>query len=209
MNPDDVLAMYAMGFFPMAEHRKAEGFDFYAPQIRALLPIDLHISKRLRRTARSYPFNLKVNTAFADVIHACADTHDTTWINDDIIALYIHLHEQGYAHSVECWQDNLLVGGLYGLSLGGIFCGESMFSSVTDASKIALIHLCSRLKRGGYTLLDSQFRNPHLDQFGLYEMPQDDYVELVQNHLGDKTNFGPAGDVALVDYYSDLVLSEN
>ena len=205
MNPDDVLAMYAMGFFPMAEHRDAEGFDFYAPQIRALLPLDLHIPKRLARLARGYPFVLKTDTAFADVIRCCAAARDTTWINDDIITLYIRLHEQGYAHSVECWQDGRLVGGLYGVSLGGVFCGESMFSSVTNASKVALIHLCSRLKRGGYSLLDSQFRNPHLDQFGLYEMPQGDYVELVDHHMTDNAYFGMAGDVPLTDYYSGLV----
>lgn len=205
MNPDDVLAMYAMGFFPMAEQRKAEGFDFYAPQMRALLPLDLHVPKRLGRFARNYPFKLKIDTCFAGVIQQCAATRDATWINDDIIDVYIRLHQKGQAHSVECWQGESLVGGLYGVSLGGVFCGESMFSGVANASKIALIHLCSRLKRGGYSLLDSQFRNPHLDQFGLYEMPQEDYVELVQKHLTDKVFFGQAGEVMREDYYSGLV----
>ena len=184
MTTDDFLQMIAMGYFPMAEHRKAEGFDFFAPKMRALLPLDLHIPKRLRRKALHFPFQVTVDTSFVDVINACADARDTTWINDDIITLYTRLHHEGHVHSVECWQDGLLVGGLYGISIGGTFCGESMFAHVTDASKIALIHLCARLKYGGYKLLDSQFRNPHLDQFGLYEMPQDDYVTLMQEYLG-------------------------
>lgn len=182
--------MYAMGLFPMAEHREDEGFDFFAPRIRALLPIaQLHVPRRLRRKALQYPFVITVDTAFMQVIESCANRRDTTWINNDIIAQYNGLHADGFAHSVECWQDNKLVGGLYGVSLGGTFCGESMFSHVNDASKIALIHLCARLSRGGYVQLDSQFRNPHLDQFGLYEISQEDYITKMQMHLSDAPLF--------------------
>lgn len=190
MDISGLLDIYAMGFFPMAESREGMEVNFYAPEIRALLPIkDLHVSRRLRRTILQFPFTVKVDTAFQDVITACANARDATWINDTIIETYTKLHEAGYAHSVECWDGGRLIGGLYGVSLGGTFCGESMFSQETNASKIALVHLCARLHRGGYHLLDSQFRNPHLDQFGLYEMPQEDYVQLMQSHLTDKADF--------------------
>ncbi len=190
MTTDELLNMYAMGLFPMAEYREDDGFDFFAPHTRALLPISqLHVPRRLRRKALQYPFVIKVDMAFTEVINACANVRDATWINNDIIAQYNQLHMDGFAHSVECWQEGKLVGGLYGVSLGGTFCGESMFSHVSDASKIALIHLCARLSRGGYIQLDSQFRNPHLDQFGLYEIPQDDYIAKMQNHLSDAPLF--------------------
>lgn len=185
----ELINFYLNGAFPMAKSRESSGFDFFAPKTRALLPIDLHIPRRLRRTAAQNPFLIKVDTAFKHVIQSCADARDTTWINDDIIALYTELHHQGFAHSVECWSNDTLVGGLYGVSLGGTFCGESMFSTVTDASKIALIYLAAHLKQRGYSLLDSQFRNPHLDQFGLYEIPQEEYVSLMQSHLHDQTVF--------------------
>ena len=204
MNTDDLLDMYAVGYFPMAEHRDDSQVLFYAPKIRALLPIDLHIPRRLKRTALKFPFEITVDTKFEQVICACADVRETTWINDTIINLYTELHYKGFAHSIECWKEGLLVGGLYGVAMGGTFCGESMFSHATDASKIALIHLCSRLKRGGFTILDSQFRNPHLDQFGLYEMSQKDYVAVLQSHLADTVDFGRGGIVPQWDAYSGL-----
>lgn len=178
----------------MAEHREDKEFQFYAPHTRALLPIkDLHIPKRLKRKMQHVAYDMRIDTAFADVIHNCANVQrskeSNTWINDKIIALFIQLHEMGVAHSVETWKDGKLIGGLYGLALGSTFCGESMFSIETDASKVALVHLTKHLNKQGFKLLDSQFRNPHLDQFGLYEIPQEEYVEMMQAGLGDKVSF--------------------
>lgn len=199
---EDLLTAYAQGYFPMADHRTDAGFDLVAPHTRALLPIKhLHIPRRLRRKVGQAPFVITFDTAFDDVIRACANARPDTWINDAIINAFCDLHRRGWAHSVEVWQEGQerqerqerhLVGGLYGLALGSTFCGESMFSTVTDASKIALIHLCARLDRAGFKLLDSQFRNPHLDQFGLYEMPQDDYVALMRAGLADHPDFNCA-----------------
>jgi leucyl/phenylalanyl-tRNA--protein transferase len=195
MTPLELLEVYKQGFFPMAKTRDDDGFDIVAPYTRALLPIkNLHVPKRLRRKALQFPFIVTFDTAFDRVITSCADAqrrHEpNTWINDHIISLFLELHDMGIAHSVECWNaDGALVGGLYGTTLGSTFCGESMFSAESDASKIALIHLCARLNATGFKLLDSQFRNPHLDQFGLYEIPQDDYVVLMRAGLGDAPNF--------------------
>ena len=194
MTPDDLLEVYKQGFFPMAEHRKDNSFEFYAPHTRALLPIkNLHIPKRLNRKMRHITYEIRFDTAFEDVIHRCADaarSNDSgTWINDAIIELFIELHKAGNAHSVEYWAEGTLKGGLYGLALGSTFCGESMFSIENDASKIALVHLCRHLDKQGFKLLDSQFRNPHLDQFGLYEIPQEEYVEMMQAGLRDEVRF--------------------
>jgi leucyl/phenylalanyl-tRNA---protein transferase len=195
MTPQELLEVYRLGYFPMAKSREDDAFDIVAPLTRALLPIEnFHVPRRLKRTVSKAPFDIRYNTDFEHVISACADakrrTESDTWINDHIISLFLKLHEMGVAHSVECWtRDNKLVGGLYGLTLGSTFCGESMFSHTTDASKIALVHLVARLKAKGFKLLDSQFRNPHLDQFGLYEMPQDDYVAMMQAGLKDKVIF--------------------
>jgi len=198
MTPDDLLDVYKQGYFPMAEHRKDNSFEFYAPHTRALLPIqNLHIPKRLKRKMQHIAYEIRFDTAFVDVIHNCANAvrardgneSSNTWINDQIIDLFIELHRQGIAHSVEYWSDGALKGGLYGLTLGSTFCGESMFSRETDASKIALVHLAEHLNKQGFKLLDSQFRNPHLDQFGLYEIPQDEYVALMQAGLRDQVKF--------------------
>ncbi len=194
MTPDDILEVYKQGFFPMAEHRKDDSFEFYAPHTRALLPIkNLHIPKRLKRKMQHTTYEIRFDTAFEEVIHACANAARSkdsgTWINDQIIEIFIELHKQRIAHSVEYWTDGLLKGGLYGLTLGSTFCGESMFSTETDASKIALIHLCDHLEKQGFKLLDSQFRNPHLDQFGLFEIPQEDYLQMMQTGLMDDVIF--------------------
>lgn len=191
MTPTELLECYKLGFFPMAKSRDDDAFDIVAPHIRALLPIrHLHVPKRLRRKVLHFPFRVSVDTAFGDVIAACADARPDTWINNHIISLFIQLHEMGKAHSIECFsQEGKLVGGLYGIELGGTFCGESMFSTETDASKIALVHLAARLDKAGFSQLDSQFRNPHLDQFGLYERPQDDYVHEMRAHLNDQPCF--------------------
>lgn len=178
----------------MAEHREDQEFQFYSPHTRALLPIkDLHIPKRLKRKMHHVAYDMRIDTAFADVIHHCANVQrskeSNTWINDRIIALFIQLHEMGVAHSVETWKDGKLIGGLYGLTLGSTFCGESMFSTESDASKVALVTLAKHLDKQGFKLLDSQFRNPHLDQFGLYEISQEEYVEMMQAGLGDAVAF--------------------
>jgi leucyl/phenylalanyl-tRNA--protein transferase len=195
MTPLELLEVYRLGYFPMAKSRDDDAFDIVAPLTRALLPIEnFHVPKRLKRTISNIPFDIRFDTAFEQVITSCANakrtTESDTWINDHIISLFLQLHQMGVAHSVECWtRDNQLVGGLYGLTLGSTFCGESMFSHTTDASKIALVHLVARLKANSFKLLDSQFRNPHLDQFGLYEMPQDDYVAKMQAGLKDRVEF--------------------
>jgi leucyl/phenylalanyl-tRNA--protein transferase len=194
LTPFDLLDIYKQGFFPMAEHREDQEFQFYAPHTRALLPIqNLHVPKRLKRKMQHVAYDMRMDTAFADVIHNCANAarskESNTWINDKIIALFIHLHDMGVAHSVETWRDGKLIGGLYGLTIGSTFCGESMFSIETDASKVALVTLAAHLNKQGFKLLDSQFRNPHLDQFGLYEIPQEEYVEMMQAGLEDNIIF--------------------
>ena len=190
MDSVTLLEIYKQGFFPMAEHREDQDFEFYAPHTRALLPIkNLHIPKRLKRKMQHVAYDMRIDTSFEHVIHHCATRQGETWINDDIIALFIDLHQEGIAHCVETWRDGKLVGGLYGLALGSTFCGESMFSTESDASKVALVHLAQHLDQQGFKLLDSQFRNPHLDQFGLYEIPQEDYVAQMRAGLQDKVSF--------------------
>lgn len=190
LTPEDLIDLYRIGLFPMAESADDQGFSIVEPRVRALLPIDtLHIPSRLKRTARQHPFEIRIDAAFAAVIEGCATARPETWINHDIRTLFIELHRRGIAHSVECWKDDELVGGLYGLALGQVFCGESMFSRATDASKIALIHLCARLKAGGFKLLDAQFHNPHLDQFGVYQMPQNEYIENLMRLRDNQADF--------------------
>ena len=143
---------------------------------------------KLAKKIKAEPFEIRINTAFRDVMLKCAEPTDNierqnTWINDLILKRYQELHEDGYAHSVECWKDDTLVGGLYGVSLNGAFCGESMFHDVTDASKIALVYLVARLKVGGYTLLDTQFVTDHLSQFGAIEVPRAQYRNLLKDAL--------------------------
>ena len=200
-SPELFLNAYLKGIFPMAESAEDADFNFYAPKMRALLPIlDLHIPKKLLKTIKQQPYEVKINTAFADVIDACASTHNnnantnnkdrqTTWINTPIRNTFIELHEMGFTHSVEAWHDDELVGGLYGLAIGQVFCGESMFSRKNDASKIALVHLCARLYGGGFKILDTQFVNDHLKQFGVYEMPQTEYEILIQDKMLRQADF--------------------
>lgn len=178
-----LLQCYAHGVFPMGEARDDPRVFLIEPEQRGVIPLDaFHIPARLRRTVRSEPFQVRIDTAFAAVLDACAapaaGRHDT-WINGPIRDLYLDLHARGHAHSIECWKDEVLVGGLYGVTLGGAFFGESMFSRATDASKVALVHLVARLRQGGWRLLDAQFRTPHLDQFGLIETPQSAYLRML------------------------------
>lgn len=188
----ELLNCYANGVFPMAEARDDPRVFLVEPEQRGLVPLnDFHIPTRLRRTVRSEPFEVRVNDDFAGVLDACAAAlpgREDTWINGPIRDLYIELHQRGHAHSIECWQDGRLIGGLYGVTLGSAFFGESMFSLERDASKVALVHLVARLKRGGWTLLDTQFLTVHLSQFGARETPQADYLELLAPALKLKTN---------------------
>jgi leucyl/phenylalanyl-tRNA---protein transferase len=175
-SPDDLIACYKRGVFPMAESRADEGFFIVDPEWRCILPLDgFHAPRRLKRTIRSDAFSFTIDRDFASVIDACAapaPDREDTWINSDIRALYLDLHGRGLAHSVEARFEGDLAGGLYGVALGGAFFGESMFSRVTDASKAALVHLVARLKFGGFRLLDAQFTTPHLEQFGAQTLPR-------------------------------------
>lgn len=178
ITPEIVLQAYRMGVFPMAEARDAPEIKWYEAGKRGVLPLDrLHVPRRLVRRIRQRPYRITFDRAFDGVIRGCADTRRDTWINDEIISLYNALHDQGHAHSVEAWDGDVLAGGVYGISLGGAFFGESMFSVRTDASKIALVHLCARLKSLGYALFDTQFVNEHLKQFGVEEITREEYLQ--------------------------------
>jgi leucyl/phenylalanyl-tRNA--protein transferase len=178
--PEELLACYARGVFPMGEARDDPRVFLVEPDQRGIIPLDaFHVPTRLKRTVRGDPFEVRVDTAFGAVLAGCAAStagREDTWINDPIRSLYLELHRHGYAHSVECWKDDVLVGGLYGVTLGGAFFGESMFSRTTDASKVALVHLVARMRRGGWTLLDAQFLTHHLSRFGAVETPQNAYL---------------------------------
>jgi leucyl/phenylalanyl-tRNA--protein transferase len=186
--PEALLACYARGVFPMAEARDDPRVFIVEPDQRGLIPLDgFHIPSRLRRTVRAEPFDIRVNTAFEAVLDGCAasqgpDRQDT-WINGPIRRLYGELFALGFVHSIECWREERLVGGLYGVSLGGAFFGESMFSRERDASKVALVHLVARLRAGGWTLLDAQFLTEHLSQFGAVETPQATYLRRLKPAL--------------------------
>jgi leucyl/phenylalanyl-tRNA--protein transferase len=187
LTPDLLLRAYADGLFPMAERRGDPALYWVSPEQRGIIPLDhFHIPRRLARTVRSGRFTVTADKAFADVMRACAAPargREESWINDEILRLYIALHAGGHAHSVECWQDGVLVGGLYGVRLGAAFFGESMFSTTRDASKVALVHLVGALQRGGFTLLDTQFLTTHLAGFGAVEVPRVQYLALLHDAL--------------------------
>ena len=187
ITPELVLRAYQHGLFPMAETRDSDRLVWLDPEQRGVLPLDaFHIPRRLARTVLSGQFDVTVDGDFAGTIAACASPQPgrmETWINPRIEALYNALHRSGHAHSVECRQAGVLVGGLYGVVLGAAFFGESMFSFVTDASKVALVHLVVRLRLGGFRLLDTQFVTEHLKQFGAREIPRAAYHALLENAL--------------------------
>ncbi len=183
LDPELLLRAYAIGVFPMADSRDARAVYWVEPRRRAVLPLDgFHLSRSLRKTLRSSRFTVTVDQAFAEVIRACAARVET-WINTQIEASYHRLHALGQAHSVEVWQNETLVGGLYGVRLGDAFFGESMFSCATDASKVALAWLVARLRVGGFQLLDCQFMTEHLKSLGAVEIPQAAYLVLLSNAL--------------------------
>lgn len=193
LTPDMLLRAYAIGVFPMAEDRDDPDLFWVDPRMRGIIPLDaFHVPKRLRRTVRSDRFHVTANREFEEVIEGCAEStgfRPRTWINDRIVTLYTALHHLGHAHSIEVWQDGVLAGGLYGVSLGGAFFGESMFSREPDASKIALVHLVARLRAGGFKLLDSQFITRHLRRFGATEIPRGDYRQRLAEALKAKADF--------------------
>src|SRR5438552_2090500 len=194
IEPELLLQGYRLGVFPMA--MADETIEWFSPDPRAILPLDkFHLPHALRRVVEKEIFEIKIDTRFSEVIRACARREDT-WINREIIESYERLHELDYAHSVEAWSEGKLAGGLYGVALGGAFFGESMFHRVTDASKVALVHLVARLRHGGYRVLDTQFLTPHLAQFGAIEISRARYHRLLGEALryrGDPPRDLPAG----------------
>ena len=199
LTSDLLVRAYAMGVFPMARSREETQLYWIDPEERGILPLeDFHIPKSLRKSLRHGGFDIRCDTAFEEVMRACgqpAPDRPDTWINEEIVRLFVDLHHLGLAHTVETWKDGQLVGGLYGLGLGAAFFGESMFSRRTDASKVALVHLVARLKRGGFQLLDTQFVTDHLAQFGVVEIPRADYQERLADAIHRPAHFERGGDV--------------
>jgi leucyl/phenylalanyl-tRNA--protein transferase len=193
LTPDMLLRAYAYGIFPMAEGRSDPAVHWIEPEQRGIIPLDtFHVPKRLRRTVRQGVYDVRCDSNFAAVIRGCALSvpgRKDTWINRSIENLHTRLHELGFAHSIEAWKDEVLVGGLYGIALGGAFFGESMFSRARDASKVALVHLVVRLRYGNFKLLDAQFVTEHLAQFGAVEIGRDDYRERLASALGVPAQF--------------------
>ncbi|NCO03651.1 MAG: leucyl/phenylalanyl-tRNA--protein transferase [Alphaproteobacteria bacterium] len=197
LTPEIILEAYRIGIFPMASSADDPHFNFYRPEQRGLLPIkDIHIPKSLAKVIKQNVYEIRINTAFADIIDGCAMTsedekqgRDKTWINAPIRDVFIQLHHMGYAHSVECWKEGKLAGGLYGLAIGAVFCGESMVSFEKNASKVALAHLAQRLERKEFTILDTQFINDHLIQFGAYEIPQEAYENAIKTEMQKPRTF--------------------
>ena len=188
-----VLRAYAAGIFPMAENRDDPTVFWVDPRVRGVLPLEtFHVPRKLRKIVRRGDFDVRCDTVFADVIEQCARSTEhrhETWINAGIRSAYIDLHDRGFAHSVECWRDDELVGGLYGVSLGCAFFGESMFSREANASKVALVHLVARLRMANYRLLDTQFVTDHLRQFGAVEIPCRVYLERLEDAIRYQTIF--------------------
>ena len=180
---ETLLQAYASGVFPMAESREDEALFWVDPHFRGIFELDnFHISRSLARHIRQEPFQIRTNTAFMPVVHGCADRTET-WINAKLLDLYEQLHLMGFAHSLEVWENSELVGGVYGLAIGGAFFGESMFSRRTNASKIALAYLVYFLRSGGFSLFDTQFITPHLASLGAIEIPRDDYRARLETAL--------------------------
>jgi leucyl/phenylalanyl-tRNA---protein transferase len=185
--PEVLLQGYSLGVFPMA--MEDGSIEWFSPNPRGIIPLDaFHVPRSLQRVVRKGVFEVRINTRFHEVMRRCAGRHDT-WINEEIIASYTNLHEIGHAHSVETWRNGELVGGLYGVSLGGAFFGESMFHHVTDASKVALCALVERLRARRFVLLDTQWQTAHLQQFGTVEISRREYMHMLQRAVGLQRTF--------------------
>jgi leucyl/phenylalanyl-tRNA--protein transferase len=195
LSPDLLLRAYAIGIFPMAESREATEIHWVEPTQRGIIPLEsFHVPKSLRKVVRQQRFEVTVDQDFVGVIDGCAEPkegRDDTWINPTIRRLYVELHRMGHAHSVECWREGKLVGGLYGVALGGAFFGESMFSREPDASKVALVHLVAILRKGCFRLLDTQFVTDHLERFGAVEVSRDAYRERLNRAINVTAQFDP------------------
>lgn len=192
LTPTLLLNAYSQGIFPMAHEDGS--IDFYDPQPRAIIPLDegFHVPRSLARRIRRGGFEVRYDSAFRAVMEACAEpapNRESTWISPELIRVYCELHDLGFAHSVEIWLDDELAGGLYGVSIGGLFAGESMFSRVTDTSKIALVYLVERLRERGFQLLDTQFLTPHLRRFGAVEISRRAYKARLDQALRGWTRF--------------------
>jgi leucyl/phenylalanyl-tRNA---protein transferase len=183
LTPELLLKAYSCGLFPMAESADSPDVYWVEPKLRGIIPLDaFRVSRSLRKAVQRVPYDIRYNTAFPAVIDACAEPQpgrEQTWINATIRDLYCQLHHAGHAHSVEAWLEGELVGGLYGVSLGGAFFGESMFSRQTDSSKICLYHLVRRLRANGFVLLDTQFTTDHLKRFGAVDVPRAAYDQML------------------------------
>jgi leucyl/phenylalanyl-tRNA--protein transferase len=191
LTPEMLLYGYQIGVFPMAEDKKSAQVQWFAPDPRAILPLDhFRVSKNLEKLVRRGRFEIKSDSDFEGVMRGCAE-RKSTWISDDIIKAYTALHRMGFAHSIECWDEERLVGGLYGVAMGGAFFGESMFHRVRDASKVALVHLVHVLRSLGYILLDTQFTTPHLERFGVIEIPRARYEQELVAALSVKVKAWP------------------
>ena len=211
ITPQILLKAYAAGIFPMAESAEDAALYWVEPDERGIIPLrSLRISHSLRKQVRKQTFEIRIDTAFLEVIEACAaktKNRKSTWINARICKLYDQLHKMGHCHSVECWRDGKLVGGLYGVKIGAAFFGESMFSRATDASKVALVHLVARLNAGGFQLLDAQFMNPHLKTLGAIVISKADYRELLPSAIeasADFVKFSEDDDPSRVLHYARL-----
>jgi leucyl/phenylalanyl-tRNA--protein transferase len=193
LTPELLLRAYAAGIFPMAQSRDDRHIFWIDPQTRGVLPLDcFHVPKSLMKIVRSRIFDIRIDTAFEQVISFCSQPFKNrrdTWINPEIMRAYTELHYKGFVHSVEAWFENRLVGGLYGVALGSAFFGESMFSRATDASKVALVHLVEQLRAGGFRLLDTQFVTDHLRRFGAVEIPCRVYLEKLEDALKHTARF--------------------
>jgi leucyl/phenylalanyl-tRNA---protein transferase len=193
ITPDMLLRAYAMGIFPMAQGRDDPDVHWVDPRRRGIMPLEgMYLSQSLRKRLRRADYHVTTDAAFAAVVDGCA-AREETWINPTIHALYLDLHRQGHAHSLEVWQDGTLAGGIYGVVLGSAFFGESMFSNRRDASKVALAWLVHRLRAGGFTLFDTQFLTPHLASLGAVEIPRADYHRRLAAALSESARFDPPG----------------
>jgi leucyl/phenylalanyl-tRNA---protein transferase len=193
ITPQILLKAYAAGVFPMAETADDPALYWIEPDERGVFPLDaIHVSKSLRNTVRKKPFEIRIDSAFNSVIAACGEAtlqRRVTWINSRIKSLYGQLAKMGFAHTVECWRDGNLVGGLYGVRIGSAFFGESMFARETDASKVAFVHLAARLNFGGFTLLDAQFLNPHIEKLGAVAVKKADYQKMLEPALDGTADY--------------------
>jgi leucyl/phenylalanyl-tRNA---protein transferase len=189
LDPDTILRAYARGLFPMADSRTGP-ISWYSPDPRAVIPLEnFHVPRSVRRTIRKGIFAIRVDSAFEQVISGCA-MREETWISDEVVQAYTDLFRRGYAHSVEAWRAERLVGGLYGVSIRGAFFGESMFSRESGASKVALAALVRHLRKKGFVLLDTQLMNEHIRQFGAVEIPRNEYLSLLGSALTADVGFG-------------------